>query len=498
MTPRIKLFQLSLLLILLSAFNFSAPLPLEPVPDSPNVILIIADQMRGDALSVLGHPNVRTPNLDHMAQEGVLFTHYFVNNPVCVPSRMSMFSGKYPHEHGMLSNKAPNDTSIPQRLIASDSTLLGFFHDKGYKLGWFGKDNHTYSRSVLDSLLDDNSSRRRELFRAYSAHTPPHWYSATPWPKEHLYAYKTTTDAIDFIQRNAETPFFTVLSLFDPHPPYFAPADYVAHYPIADIALPVLIAPENLSNRLSMHKKALLYDALTESELKATMAHYYAAIEWGVDYQVGRILNALESMDLKDRTIVLFTSEHGDFMGDYGMVRKGMYLYDALLHVPFIWYGPGRIEQAVVSEQMTQSVDVLPTFIELLGDSLGPSSGISLVPILQGAPEIDPHRSVFASAGYSPLPDTYSFQPEVPYHAPESTSARAFHTRVFNRMTIPQFRTASVRTKNWRLIISETSPIELFNIEATLLERENDATKTEHAKTVDSLTAVLRKTWSWN
>ena len=459
-----------------------------------NVILIIADQMRGDALSVLEHPNARTPNLDRMANSGVLFTNYFTNNPVCAPSRMSMFSGLYPHEHGALSNKGPS-----VRFSSADNTLLGYFNEKGYRLGWFGKDNHTYTRQVLDALLDGNSSRKREAFRAYSPHTPPHWASSSPWPQSELFAYKTTTDAIHFISTNSEGPFFAVLSLFDPHPPYFAPADYIARYPIDDIQLPEYSDPALLSDRLSNHKRAMLFHLITERELKNTMAHYYAAIEWGVDHQVGRILDSIAELGIENNTIVVFTSEHGDFMGEFGMVRKGMFLYDALLHVPFIWLAKGMIEEGIQSDALTQSVDLLPTLIELTGGDLPSYSGVSLAGILKGAKkEISADRTIIASAGYTPIPSNYFHSPEAPYFESTTGESRPFHSRILDLQTSPKSRTLMARTKDWKLILSETTPPELYRMDSGRREKNNLAHLPEHAHILDRLRNRAQEAWSWS
>ena len=147
--------------------TFNAPSILKGRSSSspPNVVFIICDQMRSDALSCLGHPNARTPNLDKMAAAGALCENYFANNPVCLPSRITLFSGLYPHQHGSLANKGG-------KLINTLSgSMLGHFRRRGYRTGWVGK-NHTYSKKVLESL-DSCSIRSRESFRAYSKFVPP-------------------------------------------------------------------------------------------------------------------------------------------------------------------------------------------------------------------------------------------------------------------------------------------------------------------------------------
>ena len=167
----------------------------------PNVVFIICDQMRYDALSCLGHPNARTPNLDKMAAAGALCENFFVNNPVCVPSRISLFSGLYPHQHGSLANKS-------SKLIDSlTGSMLGYFRRRGYRTGWVGK-NHTYSKYILKGL-DLCSIRAREPFRAYSKFVPPYWHSDTLWPKGKCHPRMNTDDAINFINRTKKNePFF--------------------------------------------------------------------------------------------------------------------------------------------------------------------------------------------------------------------------------------------------------------------------------------------------
>lgn len=493
MAMHLRISLLGLLLLIFVRFESHLAMPSPSGPSNqPNVILIIADQMRGDALGILGHPDVQTPNLDRMANGGVLFSNFFVNNPVCVPSRMSLHSGRYPHEHGSISNKE----SV--RFTSLDGTLLGYFKEKGYRLGWFGKDNHAYDRSVLNESLDANSSRRREAFRAYQSHTAPHWYSHTPWPNEQLFPVLTTNDAISFIVDSDDRPFFTVLSLFDPHPPYFAPAAYVANYPPNQLTLPTYTDPSNLSSRLANQKRAMLYDTMTESDLRGTLAHYYAAIEWGIDAQVGRLLDALQENQVLDNTIIIFTSEHGDFMGEFGMIRKGMFLYDALLHVPFILHAPGHIPAGHRSEVLAQGVDLYPTLLDLLGDT-APSSlpGRSLIPYFNGSPEINADHFIFAGSGYGELPPDYFDNPEIPYYHPEAPD-RPLHTRIYDHTMPPRHRTAMLRTQDWKLILSETQPPELYDMRSSQREEQNVAGSEVHADRVQAMTKQLKEIWDWD
>lgn len=167
----------------------------------PNIVYIICDQMRGDAMGCVGHPNVRTPNLDRMAAEGTTFERCFVNNPVCLPSRQSAFTGRYPHEHGALSNQG-------NTIRDWSGTLVDTFQKGGYRTGWVGK-NHTYNKPLLGKL-DFASIRDREPFRAYNGMVPPHWHTDVYWDEEKCYAEINTNEALRFLdaRRKATTRSF--------------------------------------------------------------------------------------------------------------------------------------------------------------------------------------------------------------------------------------------------------------------------------------------------
>ncbi|UCH61777.1 MAG: sulfatase-like hydrolase/transferase [Fidelibacterota bacterium] len=454
----------------------------------PNVIFIICDQMRGDALSCLGHSNARTPNLDRMAAGGTLFTNFFANSPVCIPSRVSMFSGLWPHQHGCLTNESGE-------LIQSlGGSLLGYFHDRGYRVGWIGK-NHTYAKERLQEL-DLSKIRAREPFRAYSKFVPPYWHSDTFWPDEQCHPYLNTTNAIEFIgSARAGEPFFLHLSYFDPHPPYMASSEYTAQYSSKDMQLPPYVPPEKLSERLAEHRRALHYDRIGDTDLTETMRYYYASIQWGVDSQVGRILAALEEKELAGNTIVLFASDHGDFMGEHRMVRKAMFLYDSLLHIPMIWYAPGRVQVGARVKNLAQGIDLFPTLVDLTGGRMDRKfPGRSLKPYLEGGAQQEYDFAVIASAAYSDLPLGYFDDPELAYN-PDSDVP--FHTRVQRLTWKAENRTAMARTNGWKLILSETRPPELYHMAGGWIERENVASKREHRKVLKSLEQKIRDVWSW-
>jgi arylsulfatase A-like enzyme len=423
-----------------------------------------------------------------MAAAGALCENFFVNNPVCVPSRISLFSGLYPHQHGSLANKS-------SKLIDSlTGSMLGYFHRRGYRTGWVGK-NHTYSKAVLQSL-DSCSIRAREPFRAYSKFVPPYWHSDTLWPEEKCHPRMNTDDAINFINGTKKNePFFLHVSYFDPHPPYMAPSEYTSKYDSKEIVLPPFVHPEKLCARLDEQYRALHYDRIKDSDLTETMRYYYASIEWGVDYQVGRIMKNLRSKGLIDNTIVVFASDHGDFMGEHRMVRKGMFLYDSLLHVPMIWYAPGLVKRGIRINNMAQGVDLFPTLVDLTGGNIpGELPGRSLKSFLRGGSTKETYFTVFASAAYSDLPSKYFDNPE-PAYDPDSDVP--FHSRVENLTWQAENKTAMARTARWKLILNETRPPELYDMGNGWIEKENLADRQDLTKIRRTLEAKINKLWKW-
>ncbi len=451
----------------------------------PNVLFITTDQMRGDCIGAVGHPNVRTPNLDRMAREGVLFRNGFASGPVCVPTRKSCFSGQHPHEHGSLTNQ--DGDKLEWR-----GSMLAYFAQQGYRTGWVGK-NHTFANDALANL-DYSDIRSREPFRAYNGYVPPHWHSTVYWPEEECYPHVNTQSALGFLDRAGTVdPFFLHVSYFDPHPPYMAPARFAARYDSGDMVLPARVDPSALSARLGRFAAALGFGELDREDITETMRYYYAQVEWGVDGPVGRLLHALEARGLGENTVVVLTADHGDFMGDYGMVRKGMYLYDSLLHVPLIWWAPGRIASGTRTNALAQSADLFPTLADLTG---GPppekASGVSVADSLAGSSE--GRRHLFTSAAYGDL-GADALPPNL---TPDDEDAKPRHTRVLNPTMSPTYRTKMVRTHEWKYILNESEPPELYRIaKSRPTERQNVAQSRGHAGIRRSLERELSAWWPW-
>ncbi len=448
--------------------------------DAPNVLLIICDQMRADALGCLGNPNAHTPNLDRLASEGVLFERCTAANPVCVPSRKSLFTGLFPHRHGSLTNDH-------DKFLTLEGTLPGYFRSRGYKTGYFGK-NHAFRTDAIEQL-DAVAERTREKFRAYTPNVTPWWHAAVPWPETECYPHRNTEDALRFLAGvKPGERFFATVSYFDPHPPYFAPPRHLAKIDAASVALPRASAPGALSPRLEQFSRAMGYEKMTAAEIRETIRHYHAAVDWGVDEQVGRIMAALRASRHADSTVVIFVSDHGDFMGNYHMVRKGMFLYEALLHVPMIWWSPGRIAAGLRTAAPVQLVDLFPTLVELTGGKPPANTGgVSAKPLLAGARE-GIRKTVYASAGYGEI-DLAEIQ--------RGEGKDALHSRVFSQHLQATHKTAMIREGDWKLILNETGTPELYRLAGSAHETRNVVEEKANAGRRRELENKLRRWWAW-
>ncbi len=435
-------------------------------------------------MTYMGSPCARTPNLDRLAARGVSCENQFTNGPVCQPSRKSMFSGRYPHEHGTLTNRHGQLLSLPD-------TMLEHFQKRGYRTGYVGKNDAFLPKAV--QTADTVKVRDREPFREYNQYVPPEWHADTYWPSEQTHAWLNTADALQFIDGAADrNPFFLTVSYFDPHPPYMAPPEFTSKYRSDQMRIPEFIHPSRLSGRLEDFWRAMKCDRIKDAALTETMRYYFAAIEGMVDLQVGRIVTALSQKGLLDNTVIAFTADHGDFMGQHRLIRKGMFMYDCLMHVPMIWNAPG-MKGGLRSKVLSQGIDIFPTMVDLTGGKIPEGlPGRSLKAAFGGAKDAA-NRTIFTSSAYGELSRELvetnkdsTADPETPLHTLcEETSSSSKN------------RYSMIRNHEWKFLLSESRPPELYRMNDGWIERENVADRAEYASVRRDLEDRLRGFWRW-
>jgi arylsulfatase A-like enzyme len=313
------------------------------MPDQPNVLFVLCDQLRAQALGYHGNEQVATPNLDRFADEGVAFERAYTPNPVCCPARGSILTGCYPHVHGVVGNNL--------RLPTDEPTMGTLFRDAGYATGYVGK-WHLDGEPKPGHIPAGERRQGFEFWRGFNrghdhlrGHPHPNPDGSVDW--EEGYQPELQTDmAIEHIDESGEAPFFTFLSWGPPHGPFEAPEEYSAMYD-----------PEELDLRSNVP------DTEVTAEMRAELAEYYALIT-SLDDQFGRLLDALAERDLAEDTVVVFTADHGEMVGSQGRYRKN-YPFEESVHVPLAVRYPEEFEGGHRSDAVVNLVDLLPTLCSL-------------------------------------------------------------------------------------------------------------------------------------
>lgn len=425
-----------------------------------NILFIMFDQLRFDYLSCAGHPTLETPHLDRLAQQGVRFSRCYVQSPVCGASRMSFYTGRYVHSHGAAWNNVPlkvGEMTLGDHLRGAgmSSWLVGKTHMKadaegmarlglspdsviGARVSECGFDIYVRDDGLWahgpDGPYDPKPSPYNAFLRAkgYEGDNPWADYanagiteegdiasgwlmknaglpaniseedSETPW---------LTTQAINFIEdMNGKEPWLCHLSYIKPHWPYIVPAPYHAMYSANQILAPV----RHPAEQRNPHP---VYDAFMSNEIgrsfqrdevrEAVIPTYMGLIKQ-CDDQMGRLFAHLQASGRMDDTLIVVTSDHGDYLGDHWLGEKDLF-HEQSVKVPLIIYDPSASADATrgaVCEELVEGIDLAATFIEMAGSTVPDHivEGRSLVPLLQGSVPDDWRDYAVSEYDYSATP----------------------------------------------------------------------------------------------
>lgn len=323
--------------------------------DKPNVIIIITDQQRADAVGYI-NPIVQTPCLTNLARNSIVCTNAFVQSPQCQPSRASILTGRYPTAHRVWWNET--------KLSLSEKTIGNYFQRANYQTGYFGKlhvdgdadytsiARHfgfktTYLSEDWQSLVNGKFLRSgknavsEEFFGPMGTKTWTGKFSDRAFHHEDV----ITTKAIEFI-KSQSGPYLAVVSYNGPHPPYAAPSEFNKLYDSTIFSVP----DEKIPNQMG--------HVLSSDEWRELKKQYYSSISW-IDDNVSKILQA------DPQAIVVFLSDHGDILGDHGLFSKGIFAYDGNIKIPLLFYIPGY--RSVIYTHLVQAIDILPTLLHIVG-----------------------------------------------------------------------------------------------------------------------------------
>lgn len=399
------------------------------VANRPNILLITADQWRGDCLSAVNHPLVKTPNLDRLAATGVLFNSHFANAAPCSPARACLYTGLYQMNNRVCTNGTPLDsrhdtvakafrrqgyeptlfgytdqTEDPRSVPAGDPSMRTY---EGVLPGFFARTRVTEDQTLWRSWLAQQGYDDALQSDPASFHIPVDGVDDPPSGKAPRYQAGQTDTAFLVAEFNrwlqeqtvaahsqTNEGWFAHLSFLRPHPPFTVPEPYNRVYSASDVMPfkgsgssgcdhPFLrfIRRRMLKRSFIPGAQGLVSDWQPEDFRQIAATYYGMCSE--VDAQIGIVLDQLESTGQRDNTIIVFTSDHGEQMGDHGLLGKYGF-YDASYHVPLIISDPFRpAKSGLVVNALTEAVDVLPTLLDMAGAPVPAQlDGYSMVPLM--------------------------------------------------------------------------------------------------------------------
>lgn len=379
--------------------------------DTPNVIIIMTDQQRADLSQREGFSLDTTPFLDNLSREGVWFNRAYTSAPICVAARISMLTGRYPSATHVRSNHNIRDAYYTQ-------DMFDVFRANGYAIGFSGK-NHSYQSKentdfwfscdhmgVPDELLlTEEEKAFSQFMKSLRFHVS---MEPTPFPLELQGPYRIVSAAQEWIgSLAADRPFFLWLSFPEPHNPYQVPEPYYSLFPPE--SLPPTLADEN-----AWEQKGFPYQWCRRSfeiafpdyknHIQRARANYMGMLRL-IDDQVKRFVTFLDGKGIKENTILVFLSDHGDFVGEYGLLRKGPELSEPLVRIPLQICGPGIRQHEGPHRAHVSIVDLFPTLCEAIGVPLPDGvQGRSLWPLLTGEPYPEAEfTSAYAEQGFGGL-----------------------------------------------------------------------------------------------
>lgn len=395
----------------------------------PNIIVLITDQYRAGLSKRWGYPLDTMPHEDRLAASGLDFRRGYVTTPACVPSRISMLTGRWSSAHRVRMN-----LDAKEAYFSKDMYQVA--HEQGYRTALIGK-NHTYLEpSNVDhwraygheGAMGPVADPRAAAFDNWLK-TLDHNVAAepAPFPVETQLPYRIVSDAIDYMKGADARPFLLQVSIPEPHDPEQVPKPYWNMFP-----------PEKLPDRCAgpealaklgprarwLYKLQQKTFPETDDNWRRYVSNYLGALRM-IDDQIARLTAYLESSGLIENTIIVRLSDHGDYLMDYGLGRKGVGLPEDLCHVPMYWTGPGiKPSRSIGDRAFVSMADVMPTLCEIMGADIPVGvQGRSLLPLLRGeAYPAEEFRSIMSETGVGGLYYEESEKPVTIANKPGTTA----------------------------------------------------------------------------
>ena len=491
--------------------------------EKKNILFIMCDQLRFDYLGCSGHPYIKTPNIDKLAARGVSFTSAYCQSPICGPSRMSAYTGRYVSSHGSHSNFAPlrvGEKNIGHHLnpLGVRTVLVGKTHVIADKEGMdrLGVDPSSaigvhHSQAGFEPFERDDGVHPDTMVKpdlAYNLYLKSKGYndSSNPWhwsansvnteegirsgffnDKVNLPARVSDEDsetpyitrkAIEFLSQNkGKKPWLLHLSYIKPHWPYVAPAPYNNMYSSNEVIEAIRSEKEleNTNPLMKLFMDRVAGKTFAKDKARETIIPVYMGLISQIDDQLGVLFNFMEKNDFMKNTMIVFTSDHGDYLGDHWMGDKD-YFHDQSVKIPLIIYDPSKAADSTrgtTDDSLVELIDLLPTFVEYSGGSVANHilDGQSLLNNVRGN-KIKPRDYIVSEYDYS----CQVFRPET------------------GRMPL-DCRSYMVADKNWKYIYAPGYPPVLFDLKKDPSELNDLGQNAEYKKICEQMFKKLA-TWS--
>lgn len=464
----------------------------------PNIIIVMADQVHAGLTKRSGFPLDVMPTLDSIADQGVSFDRAYACAPLCVPSRVSLLTGRWPHAHRVRQNSAASHAVF-------ERDLFGVVKDLGYKTGLAGK-NHSYLKPAdLDFWREyghssgwkgkNASAEVVEFDRWLTNFNHGIGLEPTAFPVEVQNPYRIVSDAIEFIGSADQSPFALWVSFPEPHNPYQVPKPYFDMFPPDQV-------PEREVGPEALDKKGFKWHWLEALE-KDTYPDYdqhrqrvrsnYLGMLRLIDDQLKRLVGFLDTKGLRQNTILVYLTDHGDYFTDYGLIRKGVGMPEDLIHIPMVWAGPG-VKARKNKEDFVSTADIMPTLCEALGVALPHGSqGRSLWPMLRGAEyPAEEFQSIYSEVGFGGM--YYESSDRVPYSVGKVAPPGAKVTFDELNPVTQSGNLKMLRKGDWKLLYDMMGNGELYDLSKDPYELTNLFEQPESAA---QASAMLKELLAW-
>ena len=458
-----------------------------------NLLFLWTDQQRFDTMAVYGNNVIKVPNLNKLADESIVFKRAYVSQPVCTPSRSTVMTGLWPHQSGCSANNIPlkQETKCFPELINDPeyaTAYMGKWHLGDEICAQHGFDQWVSIEDGYENYYsercDKNGKSSYHYFlveKGYEPDTKKNTFSrgfAVHRPLQHCKPAFLEKNAIEFLEQNRDKPFMLYVNFLEPHTPFWGPFNDM--YSPEEVGVPanaddLLEANEPLRYKLS--REAMQENYGTDKGNWAKINSIYHGMVSQVDKTVGAILNKLEELGLKENTIIVYTSDHGEMMGAHGMFAK-QYMYEESARVPWLMKIPGVHSGQKVVEQPVSHIDMVPTLMDIFNQKQTAEQlpGQSLLPLIKGEKINQDHVFV-------------EWNPNVLHYVKD--------TKLASPEQIEKIKNEYVRTvvspDGWKLCLSDRDKSQLFNLNDDPLETTNLFDSGEYQHIIEQLTRKIKE-----